>query len=193
MQKVKSYSDSANGKARMKECIDKYAMEGVNKTAAGDSIVSKTDMWKASTKLINVLRSTAQSYDLPASIMRHFDSLRSSDIYKMSDGSSVIYVYFEGGLHRDSLYPEGYDGVDNIVALLNNGYHAHNYVYGQWKGHAPTGGSVSRGGFDSADAWIRSRKDREGLGFIQQAIRDFNANYGADYKVTAIAGGDYSK
>ena len=124
--------------------------------------------------------------------MEHFDKLECSKIYQMPDGSSVIYVYFGGDLHRDSLYSEGYDGVRNIVALLNNGYHAKDYVYGWRDNHAPTGDNSYRsGGFNSQDAWIRSRKDREGLNFIGQAIQDFNGNYGADFNVTAVAGDDY--
>ena len=194
MQKVDAYGRSVNGKLRMKECIERYAAEGVNKTAAGDKVITETEMWKAAAKLISVLKSTAQSCDLPASVMQHFDSLHCSEIYEMPDGSSVIYIYFGGDLHRDSLYSEGYDGIDNIVALLNNGYHARNYVYGWWEGHSPTGDNSYRsGGFDSNDAWVRSRKDRNGLGFIQQAVQDFNGNYGADFNVTAIAGDDYNK
>lgn len=194
MQKVEAYGRSANGKLRMKERIEKYAAEGINKTAAGNKVITETDMWTAAAKLISVLKNTAQSHDLPASVMQHFDSLHCSEIKKMPDGSSVIYIYFGGDLHRDSLYSEGYDGIDNIVALLNNGYHAKNYVYGWWEGHSPTGDNSYRsGGFDSGDAWIRSRKDRGGLGFIQQAVQDFNGNYGADYNVTAIAGDDYNK
>lgn len=194
MRKVNAYGRSVNGKLRMKERIEKYAADGVNKTAAGDKVITETEMYKAAARLISVLQSNARSYDLPASVMRHFDSLHSSDIYKLPDGTSVIYIYFGGDLHRDSLYSEGYDGVDNIVALLNNGYHAKNYVYGWWERHSPSGDNGYRsGGFDQTDAWIRSRKDRTGLGFIQQAVQDFNGNYGADYNVTAIASDDYNK
>lgn len=193
MKKVEAYGHSVSGKLRMKECIEKYQADGVKKTAAGDKVVTEAAMWEAASKLIGVLRSTAQSYGLPASVMKHFDSLDCSKIYTMPDGSSVIYIYFGDDLHRDSLYSEGYDGIDNIVALLNNGYHAKNYVYGWWDNHKPTGDNSYRsGGFDSSDAWVRSRKDREALNFIGQAIQDFNGNYGADYNVTAVAGEDYT-
>lgn len=192
MNKVNSYGRSANGKLKMKECINKYTREGVGKTAAGGKIVTEADMWTAASKLIGVLRSTAQSYDLPASVMKHFDNLGTSSIMEMPDGSSCIYVYFEDDLHRDSLYSEGYDGVRNIIALLNNGYNAKNYVYGWWNNHKPIGDNAYQsGGFGAQDAWIRSKKERQGLNFIGQAIRDFNGNYGADYNVTAIAGDDY--
>lgn len=191
MRKVSAHSRTDKGKAEMRERIQKYRADGVGKTGGGGKVVTEADMWTAATKMIDVLRSTAQSYGLPASVMRHFDSLACSRIYEMPDGSSIIYIYFEDDLHRDSLYPEGYDGVQNIIALLNNGYHAKDYVYGRWAGHSPAGGSKLDGGSADASAYIRSRKDREGLRFIQQAVKDFNGNYGADFNVTAVAGDSY--
>ena len=68
------------------------------------------------------------------------------------------------------------------------------YVYGWWEGHEPTEDNAYRSGWTgsgSTDAYIRSRKDREGLQFIQQAVQDFNGNYGSDYNVVALAGDDY--
>lgn len=198
MKKVEAYGRSVSGKLRMQEVIQKYAKDGVAKTGTGDKVVTEKDMWLAASKMITVLRDTAKSYDLPSSIMRHFDSLECSRIYQMPDGTSEIYIYFGDDLHRDSLYSDGYDGVDNIIAVLNNGYHAKDYVYGYWDNHAPTGEASSDyrnwGNFlegRSAYTYIRSMKDREGLHFIQQAVQDFNGNYGSDYNVTAIAGDDY--
>lgn len=191
MQKVTAYSQTENGKAKMRDVIRQYRTSGTGKTGAGDKVVTETDMWTAASKMISVLRSTAQSYGLPASVMKHFDSLECSKIYEMADGTSVIYIYFEDDLHRDSLYSDGYDGIKNIVALLNNGYHAKDYVYGYWEGHSPAGESKFDGRSIDTSAYIRSRKDREGLQFIQQAIQDFNGNYGADFNVTAVAGDDY--
>ena len=193
MRKVSAYSKTENGKAKMRDVIQQYRTKGVGKTAAGDKVITESDMWMAASKMIDVLRSTAQSCDLPPSVLRHFDSLECSQVYEMPDGTSVIYIYFEDDLHRDSLENDlGYEGIDNIIALFNNGYHAHNYVYGWWNGHRPTGEAVSRGSTGTEDfAWVRSKKEREGLQFIQQAVRDFNGNYGADYNETAVAGDDY--
>lgn len=192
MNKVEAYGRSVNGKLRMRECIQNYANAGKTETAAGDKVLTEKDMLLAASKMIQVLRSTAQSYGLPASVMRHFDMLDTSPVYKMPDGSSIIYIRFDDNLHRDSLYSDGYDGIENIVALLNNGYHARNYVYGDWDGHSPTGESRFDGRSIDTSAYIRSRKDREGLHFIQQAIQDFNGNYGSDFNVTAVAGDDYN-
>ena len=191
MTKVRKYSLSADGKLRKKEYLDKCRSEGIDKTAAGGRIVTEQDMREAASKLIDALKSSARSCGLPASVMKHFDSLGYSEIQKLPDAGSVIYVYFGDDLRRDSLYPEGYDGVYNIVALLNNGYHARDYVYGSWDGHSPRGESVLDGRSTDTSAYIRSRKDREGLDFIGQAIRDFNASCSAQYGVTAVAGEDY--
>ncbi|MGM9608339.1 MAG: hypothetical protein ACI3XJ_12625 [Oscillospiraceae bacterium] len=101
--------------------------------------------------------------------------------YNDAAGKYEIHVNFKHEeLHRDSLFPgdenhEGYpNGVDNIVALMNRGYHAKNYVYGTM----PDG---RRG---------RSLKDRPGEFFIQSAVEKFNSLYG----LNAIAdyGDDYS-
>lgn len=181
MKKVEAYAKSANGRHRMNECVEKYMDCGIEKTNGNSRIVTKSNMKKAADTIIEMLKNIAQSYDLPESVMKHFDSLRYSKTKHNPDGTSVIYIYFKDDLHRDSLYSEGYeDGISNIIALLNNGYHAKNYVYGNWNNHSPIG------------KYVRSRKDREGLHFIQQAIDDFNKNLGSRFNVTAVASDDYT-
>lgn len=189
--KLNAWANSPRGQAKIQAKLQEYAKNGVTKTAAGDSVVNERKIYEAAAKLISVLQSTARSNGLPASVMRHFDSLQCSKICIMPDGTSEIYIYFGDDLHRDSLYSDGYDGVHNIIAVLNNGYHASNYVYGDWDNHAPTGESRFDGRSIDSSAYIRSRKDREGLHFIQQAIIDFNGNYGSDFNATAIAGDEY--
>lgn len=191
MSKANAYAESPKGKARMREVVAHYVADGTHKTGAGGRVFTETDMYMAASKLISVLKSTAQSYDLPASVMRHFDSLDCSRPFRMSDGSYEMFIYFGDDLHRDSLYSDGYDGVRNIVAVLNNGYHAKDYVYGDWDGHSPTGTSRFDGRSIESSAHIRSLKDRAGLHFIQQAVQDFNGNYGSDFNVIAYAGEDY--
>ena len=100
MKKVSAYSKSNEGKLRMKNCIKNYSDKGITKTEAGDRIIGEKDMHLAAAKMIDVLIKTARSYDLPASIMEHFEGLSASKIYEMPDGSSTIYIYFGGDLHR---------------------------------------------------------------------------------------------
>lgn len=87
------------------------------------------------------------------------------------NGMSVIQIpfTFNGNLHRESLYPKGYSGIDNIVALLNNGYAAKDTVYGQWKGNS-----------------IVSLQQRSGSGFIQNAVRQFLDRYASEYNIIDI-------
>lgn len=176
MDKVESWSKSPEGKRRMNGVIEKYAKEGREVTAAGDKLVNDKTMWEAAVKFIEVMKRTARNFDLPESVMAHIENMYSGSIVKTPGGYEVP-LYFGGDLHRDSLENGlGYNGVDNIVALFNNGYHAKNYVYGWWNSHGRT---------------VRSKKDREALRFIQQAVKDFNDNYGSKYNVTAVAGAPY--
>lgn len=192
MSKVSAYAQSSAGKEKMNKRIQQYVSSGVKQTVAGDKILTEDKMWEAVSKFLYVMRVTAAEYGLPESVMEHINGLESAgQIRKTPDGYEIA-LYFEGDLHRDSLDNDlGYEGVDNIVALFNNGYHARNYVYGWWDGHKATGDGVLRSGVGTDFAWVRSKKEREPLHFIQQAVHDFNANYGADYGVTAIAGTAY--
>lgn len=192
MSKVSAYAQSSAGKEKMNKRIQQYVSSGVKQTAAGGKILTEDKMWEAVSKFLYVMRVTAAEYGLPESVMEHINGLESAgQIRKTPDGYEIA-LYFEGDLHRDSLDNDlGYEGVDNIVALFNNGYHARNYVYGWWDGHKATGDGVLRSGVGTDFAWVRSKKEREPLHFIQQAVHDFNANYGADYGVTAVAGTAY--
>lgn len=192
MDKVSAYAKSSVGKELMNKRIRQYAGSGVKQTAAGDKIPTEEMMWEAVSKFLYVMRVTAAEYDLPESVMEHINGLESAGRIRETPDGYEISLFFGGDLHRDSLENDlGYEGVENIVALFNNGYHAKDYVYGWWNGHRATGDSVLRSGADNDFAWVRSKKEREPLRFIQQAVQDFNANYGADYGVTAVAGTIY--
>ena len=85
-------------------------------------------------------------------------------------GEMIATIPFEfGNKHRDSLYPAGYSGVDNIVALFNNGYQASNTVYGSWHGKK-----------------IKSLQARDGLHFVQAAQRSFEGAQIGDAHVISI-------
>lgn len=182
MNKVNHFSAQKSCRERMKNTIDRYRIAGVGHSKAGDKITTEKDMTKAAETLIEALRSVASSYDLPESVLSHFDSLRYSQPVVSGDYAKVD-IRFDDDLHRNSLYPEKYpEGVDNIIALFNNGYKADNYVYGVWQNHSATAGGRS----DKEGAYIRSRLSRGGLSFMQRAVEDFNQSYGAKYNVTAV-------
>lgn len=170
-------------RAYLNDCLK----NNISKTAGGKELVTFEKMEKAALKFIEVLRKTAESCDLAPSVQALFDTLGYSEPHMISDGSAgkpgkyIMYIYFHGDLHRDSLVPGSYDGVDNIVALLNVGCTAADSVYGVWKGHYSGYNKDCRS--SEAGDYIKSLAQRPGLQFMQQAVRDFEGNYGSDYGV----------
>lgn len=193
-RKAEAWSRTPEGQKRMKAVIDRYRKEGRETTNAGSRLDSRAMLIEAADRMMSVLRRNAMDAGLPESVMKHFDSMAYGTPIALGDGTYMLSIYFTDNLHRDSLENDStdYDGVDNIIALFNNGVHAENYVYGWWDGHKPSGEAISRSLYDDGFAWVRSKKDREGLHFIQQAVADFNGNYGSMYNVTAKAGDDYT-
>lgn len=192
LSKVDAWSKTPEGKRRIQAKLDEYKKQGRTTTRAGASIRTERTMYEAAAKMISVMQGAARDAGLPDSVLAHFNSLYASAPKALGDGIYVVFINFGDDLSRESLENEyDYGGVNNIVALFNNGAHAKNYIYGWWNGHAPTGNTGFRSGGSDSYAWVRSKKDREGLHFIQQAVNDFNGNYGADYEVTATVGDDY--
>ena len=69
MSKTKAFSESPEGKRRMKACLEKYEKEGRASTGAGDKLITEKMMWEAVSKFIHVMKTTAADYDLPESVM----------------------------------------------------------------------------------------------------------------------------
>lgn len=99
-----------------------------------------------------------------------------------SDGERVyIDIMFTDKRHRESLDPASYsEGIDNIIALLNNGYKANGAVFGDWTDHE---------GIEHEDQW--SVHTRGGAHFVEQAVMDFMGNYATDYNVIDITAEEY--
>ena len=83
------------------------------------------------------------------------------------------------------------EGIDNIVALFNNGHEKKSKsVFGFWHHSGSTD--------DSSGIWndwvlVRSKNDREPLRFMNDAVNDFNTKYSAKYSVVATLGPDYTE
>lgn len=88
--------------------------------------------------------------------------------YKGEDGKYRVDISFrEDALHRESLNPGRFpDGVHNIVLLFTKGYHAGNYVYGEWKNSSRPGDT------------IRSKISRPANDFLSRAVAEFNSKNG---------------
>lgn len=112
---------------------------------------------------------------LGATAVSALTKLQHGDPVKVGKNRYQIAIWFSDDLHRDSLAPDHYDGVENVAALLNKGYSAANTVYGTWPGH----------GYAS-DFNIPSLQHREGLHFVENAIREYMANYAKEYGVIDI-------
>lgn len=120
-------------------------------------------------KFIEILRA-----EIALDGFEYGDYLYWTDVgYNEATGKYEIHVNFkEDDLHRDSLFSgnedhPGYpDGYANIAALMNRGYSAKDYVYGEWPE-----GSGKR---------IRSKKSRQGTHFMQAAVEHFNIQYGTN-------------
>lgn len=135
----------------------------------------------AAGKFIEVLRSEISSHaggsyasgGMGPSAIAALGELDHGEPYKVGD-KYYIDVYFDSELGRPSLAPQRYDGIDNLAALLNNGYTTAHTVYGVWESHS------------IGDERIASLTSRGGAHFIQQAVRDFMGNYAAEYGVLEI-------
>ena len=167
-----------------------------------NSIHNKIEKWKKTqqgkNKIQAAQRKHISSYEGESDRIVHIlldiiqdhlpDSIKSNIQLELSDISNPKYIdatnkfkiditFPQEMLHRDSLYPQQYpQGVDNIIALLNNGINAKAHVYGWW---------------NTAHANVVSVKDRDALHFIQDAIIEFNNQYGNTYKCFAIIDNKY--
>ena len=122
--------------------------------------------------------------------MNHFDSLDYA-IEDSGSGDYECYIYFTDDLSRNSLETDDSqgEGINNIVALFNNGYVASAPKYGWWNGHSPTGESVYRSGQNNNSAYVRSTQARPSLHFMQAAIEDFYKKYKSKYKMSVLLNG----
>lgn len=181
-KKFASYSRSHNADKK----IDSYIDDSIRDGKKINGLVTPESMNEAAAKMIDVIRSVAHTYSLPDSVMELFDAAHIVSYNYKPNGIASVFIGFgntnsSSDLGRESLYPQGYpDGVDNIIALFNNGYKASGTVYGMWRPHG------------SAKAiHVKSKQERPQLDVIADIIRTFNSNYSSDYNCEAVAGDDY--
>lgn len=210
MKKVVAYSKSPEGKATMQAVIDdarknKTVIEGMRLQTGNGLLTNDDDMIYLTDVMIHIIQK-----HLPDSIKETGQGLHRTEImWRYDKNYRKLAVYFdEKDLFRPSLmwedsgdgaewtesrpwqsnYPNG--GIDNIVALLNNGVHASDYVYGRWHGHASRNKKPGDRSWPDS-VYIRSRKDREPLRFMQEAVSEFNRKFGKKYNVIAYCSTDY--
>ena len=121
------------------------------------------------TKFIDILKLSMESSGLSANAIQSISNLEYTSTYNEQTGILKIKVSFKD-TYRPSLYTKKYDGVDDIVMLLNEGVdHVMNPVYGVWHGEK-----------------IRSATTINGAHFLEQARDKFLGEYGAKYNVLSV-------
>ena len=173
--KVEDYFKTAKGKKKIEKVKDDIML---GKLRFGYSTKSVKTPTQAAEKFIQILEDEVQSHfgsdyalgDLGQTAIESI-KLEHDKPYKIGN-RYYVNLKFVGDLHRKSLRPDYYDGVKNIVALLNKGYPRIHSVYGVWQGH----GNEPR----------YSLTERDGAHFIEDAVRRFVTQYGKEYGILDI-------
>lgn len=181
LDKAKACTASAKFQKQIEAKTDEIVLTGGGKGLAGKAItIGGASM--AAAKFIEVLQNEIR--DLEASsgfaegklghtAVSALEKLEHGSPRKIGRNKYQIEVWFSENLHRDSLAPDFFDkGIDNIAALLNKGYTAKQPIYGVWMGHSSFN--------------IASLPQRSGAQFIQNAVRNYMANYANEYGVLDI-------
>lgn len=175
LDKIYAWERSDKGQKKIRGVVNKYVRNNIDRTKAGSRILTQRDMLVAARKLVQNIKDVANGCGLPSSVLAHFDSLSIGRLQRQPDDSYVIEINFTDDLTRESLQPEKYGGVRNIVAIFNNGYPADmsrseaiSHIAGYWNGKETV-----------------ALEFRPGLYFLQDAVNDFNLNYGMPLGVYA--------
>ena len=155
------YVKSSAGKAKLNESIKTLSKNG--------NITPQVDMDLAAQTMIEILQRNAGSV-LPPSVRAHYDTLSYTLI--PSDKTPMAEINFGGEVSRLSLLiasgsrkgQRTGDGIDNIVALFDNGYTCSKQVFGIWEGHAE-------------NRVIGSLTQRIGRHIVKGSVDEFNAIY----------------
>ena len=167
-------SSSASLKGVLDSKIRQWVDSGVRPAGMTGAVLTKAQMYEAAYKMKELV--VSRSAGLPISIRDDVQSFGIGDISETGPGMYQIICGFKGATNRPSLAPDRYGGVENIIALFNNGYSARATVYGEWPGYGPAA----------------SLTMRPGTHFMNAAVDAFNSTYGGQYHATAELSGDYN-
>lgn len=160
MNIIRAYAKTPHGKAQIKKKygID-YKGEGEGKR------MKKADLPKYGEQMKQILYS--HIHHLIKSITLE-DIIVGAPTKDVDNQWKIDISFRTGALERDSLVPG--KRLNNIVILFTKGYHASKYAHGKWNIAAP--------GAEAKYVYVQSKKDREGNDFLQQAVNQFNAEFG---------------
>lgn len=181
LDKLYAWEHSGRGQKKIGDTVNRYIRRNVTKTEAGSRVITERDMIQAADRLVQSIKRHAQGCAVPPSVLAHFDSLSVGKLHRQADNSYLIEINFTDDLSRESLQPDKYGGVRNIIAIFNNGYpsdpsrsEAISHVSGYWHGKETV-----------------ALESRPGLYFLQNAVNDFNANFGLALGMYAEVGVEY--
>lgn len=179
LAKIKEFERSSAGQKKMRTAYNQMVRSGSKKkTSGGSEIVTEQKAIELANRLAESIKATAASTGMSQSVLDDVNSITVGEVKMMPDGSFSAELNFTADRFRPSLRPDKYDGIDNIVALFNNGYPytaAKYHVIGEWHGQKG----------------VRGQPKRTGLHFMNTAVNDFNSTYGAKYNVFAELSGEY--
>lgn len=161
---VQNWAKSPSGKKEISKTIDEYMRKGVTKTDGGSKLLTSKSVDQYADELIMMLAEYAHSHDIPDSVLKHFSSLKKSAFHQLDNGSYMVEIAFTDDLSRPSLDRDNYDGVENIVAIFNNGYPA----------DASRSAAIAKVDGFWHGKYVHALPYRQGLQFMQNAVADFN-------------------
>lgn len=182
MKKANACMNTAQKKREIRTKIDLHMLGKLTLGGGGNGKGSSRTPEEAAEKFIEILMREIKTHEnasyasggISRSAIAGFPEIEHGTPYRVGD-KYCIDVYFSGDLSRPSLAPSYYDGINNIIALLNSGYEAGHRVYGTWESRAWTD-----------DERIASLVSRGGAHFIESAVDNFMGNYSTEYGVEKI-------
>lgn len=152
-EKIAAFAKSEHGKSKALAASQTEALIRAN---------------EAGEHLAQCVRSAIMSSGLNSGAINAIGDVTITNAFPIGNGRFHVGLYV-GDVFRPSLQPDIYGGVDNMAALLNNGYTANNVVYGYWHGNR-----------------IVSLPVREGAHFMQHGVENFKNKYGDKYNVVEL-------
>lgn len=167
LAKAKAHMKSNVGQSKVDSVVSKIMLGNIRLQSGGTNHTPE----EAATKFIEVLRDSISSAGLSEGAIRAVSNIEHSSAHSIGHNTYIIGVYFVGDMSRPSLDEAMYGGINDIVALFNNGVdHTMRPVHGLWHGK---------------ETW--SKTVIPGTHFIEQAVTDFMGNYAYEYNVINIS------
>lgn len=186
MDKVRKFSKTDNGKSIMNKKIKSYMHDGVFRTNGNSTIATESDMIHEAEKLKRSILDTVQSLvasgELPECIYQIVNEMNIEMPFERKsfiDGETQyeMGLWFDDDMiKRQSLMRVDNkdirtgNGINNIVAMFNNGVDTDKTVFGIWENHL--GQEIFVG---------KSKNKRPALRFMQDGIESYKKYLMTEY------------